>query len=406
MAQAESPRPFRVFATPAYAWLLSGAFVSNVGTWMERIAVGVYVAERTGPGWTGTVAAVLFLPTAVLAPLGGALADRFERRAYLSVITLVLTGLAGVLAALAFLDRLSLPVLLVLMLLTGAVSALHTPGFTALLSEVVPEEHLTSAIFLNSGQWNVARILGPTLAAWIMAWGGVRWAFVANTVSFWAVLLTLAASGVRREPSQRGESVREGLRAGVLAVRNDPGIALVLVLALGTGVLVAPFIGLAPAFAVNVLAIGASGTSLLLAAQGAGAVFSSVFASTWADRIGSRRWLEWAGLALGPTAAWYWASGSEASATRSIFVLGAVYLAVVTGCSHVCLGRSPARIRARVSSLFNVVLDGGYALGLVALGWAADRWGLQRMAWVGCGAFVALYAGLRWGRREAFARLD
>ena len=102
--------PLRPFRHRGFATLWTGSFVSNIGTWMETVAVGVYVTQTTGQAaWTGTVAALTYAPTVLLGPIGGALADRFDRRRFLAGVTLFQTLLAGTLALLAARDALSLP---------------------------------------------------------------------------------------------------------------------------------------------------------------------------------------------------------------------------------------------------------------------------------------------------------
>jgi MFS family permease len=100
--------PFRPFRHRAFATIWTGSFVSNIGTWMETVAIGVYVTQATGQAaWTGTVAALTYVPTVLLGPFGGALADRFDRRRFLVAVTLVQTLLAATLTVLAATDQLS-----------------------------------------------------------------------------------------------------------------------------------------------------------------------------------------------------------------------------------------------------------------------------------------------------------
>src|SRR5215468_6536567 len=141
----------RAFRHPNFVRFWLGAFISNVGTWMETIGVGVYVTQATGrAGWTGTVAALMYLPTLVLGPVAGALADRTDRRRLLSVLTTAQTLIAAVLAVLAF--------------TAGCVNALVAPVYSSLLAELVPAEDLLSALSLSSAQYNLGRIIGPSLA--------------------------------------------------------------------------------------------------------------------------------------------------------------------------------------------------------------------------------------------------
>src|SRR5215471_2817915 len=216
----------RAFRHPNFVRFWLGAFISNVGTWMETIGVGVYVTQATGrAGWTGTVAALMYLPTLVLGPLAGALADRIDRRRLLSVLTTAQTLLAAVLAVLAFTDRLSVPVVALLAFGAGCVNALVSPVYSSLLAELVPAEDLLSALSLSSAQYNLGRIIGPSLAAIAMAAGGLALAFLCNAASFVAVLVSLMMVQLppRAEHDGHGDLWGE-IRTGFRVAREDAGI--------------------------------------------------------------------------------------------------------------------------------------------------------------------------------------
>lgn len=398
----------RAFRHADYSKIWAGAFISNVGTWMENIAVGVYVTETTHQAaWTGTIAALMFLPAVVLAPIGGALADRFDRRRYLFIGTLVQGLFATALAVLAYVHLLSLPAIAVLMLLTGSASTLVSPAFSALLAELVPEEDLLSAISLSSAQYNLGRVVGPTLAAGVIAAGGFQTAFTLNACSFIAVLG--AIRWMRPQPSQprrRSLKLWSEIRAGIDVCRKDAGIQLALAVTLATAVLIAPFIGLVPAFAIKVFHGGASTTSLLVASQGVGAVCAALVTGAIAEAVGRGRM--WGGaVALGaPLAAIYWLAPNVRVAVVGILALGGVYLAMITGANTICLSRVPTRLQARMSSIFSLVLGGGYSVGLVLLGWGGDRIGLHWVGFTSAALFAALVLALRWKAPHAFDALD
>ena len=150
---------FAPFKHPAYARLWTGAFVSNIGTWMESIALGIYVTDRTHQAaWTGTVAAAAFLPIAFLSPVGGALADRFPRRLLLIVTSLIQTALATLLTVLFVIGHPSAPIITLIALGNGVCAALGFPSFQAMLPDLVPVEDLPGAIALSSAQYNLGRV--------------------------------------------------------------------------------------------------------------------------------------------------------------------------------------------------------------------------------------------------------
>ncbi len=407
-ATARSSSPLRAFQSRDFAWLCAGAFISNVGTWMERVAVGVWVTQTTGSAaWTGAVTALLFLPVAVLGPLGGTLSDRSARRPWLLWVTIAQAVIAGALAALTSLGSLTLPVMSVLMFLTGCASVMLSAGFNALVSELVPPRDLTSAMFLNSGQWNLARVVGPLLAAPVIAWGSPALAFWLNTVSFIgvAVVVLILRIPERTTPPTR-EPILTGLKNGLLSARRDPGIFSALIITGLTGLLVAPFIGLVPVFALQTLHRGPGEASLLVAAQGVGAVMAALLSAAMLDRVGARAWLTGACTGLGALTCAYWLAPTLSWALVAMVLLGAVYLSVITSSNRVCLGRAPRGTEARIASLFHSTLDTAYAAGLIIAGGAADVLGVREVGVAGAVLFALCVGVLGRSRLQLFASLD
>ena len=266
--QFESFAPFR---HRDFALFWSGAFVSNIGTWMETVAFGIYVTNRTGQAvWPGIVAAATFVPTAFLGPVGGALADRMPRKA----ILLTTTG-ADVLRRPHHRldgDRQSAPIVVVLVAFgSGCAAAIGFPAYQALIPDLVPVEDLPGAIALGSAQWNLGRVIGPLLAGIAISLGGVPWALGANTVSFFAVIFVLLLITLPRPSADaRLEKIGAAIRSGIRFVRADPGLRIVIQTMSLSMLLAAPFIALVPAMAIKVLHSGKSGTSVLVTAQGIG----------------------------------------------------------------------------------------------------------------------------------------
>jgi MFS family permease len=401
--------PFRPFKHRAFATIWAGSFVSNIGTWMETVAIGVYVTQATGQAaWTGTVAALTYVPTVLLGPFGGALADRFDRRRFLVGVTLFQMLLATVLTLLAATDRLSVAAVATIVLLAGCGFAVAMPAVQAMTPDLVGPDDLLGAMSLGAAQFNLGRIVGPALAGLVITAGGLAWAFGLNAVSFGAVLVALAL--VRIPPLPRGDQrwsrVLRTIADGVTAARHDPGIRTALLLLLATTFLVSPFIGLVPAVAIKVFGRGASGTSALVTAQGVGAVCAALAAGPLAGLLGRRRVLVWALLLVGPAAVLYGLAPTFPLAVAAIAGLGFVYLAVLSGTSTVCQLRAPRELRARMASLFMLGVGGGHALGLVVQGWLGDRIGLPAVT-AGTGLLLAgIVVAVQLLRPDLLAAMD
>lgn len=363
-------RPFALF------W--SGAFVSNVGTWMETVAIGVYVTETTGRStWTGLVAAAAFVPTAVLGPIGGALADRMPRKRILLTTTLVQAALATLLTILAVTGRPSPAVVTVIVFGTGAAAALGFPSYQALLPDLVPPEELPGAIGLSSAQWNLGRVLGPVLAGVVIHLGGFAWALGVNAASFLAVVAVLLVLQLPPPAMPASGPLFAAIRDGVAFVRHDSGLRVTLgAMALNT-LLAAPFIALVPYMAVEVLGSGARGTSALVAAQGVGAVLMGLSLGPLARRYGTRRLLVAMIVLLPPLLAVYAVAPTLPAAAVAIFALGAVYLGAFSTFTTIAQQRAPAHLRGRVLSVNMVMLGTLYPVGSVLQGAVADEIGLR-----------------------------
>lgn len=384
-----------------------GAFVSNIGTWMETLAIGVLVTERTGKaGWTGTFAALAYAPTILLSALGGAAADRVDRRKLIVRLIAVQAALAAVMAILAFVHRLYLPALAFLMLADGCADAILNPTFSAAMAEIVSAEHLLSARTLQSAQYNLARVVGPMLAALVLtAKHGPGPVFLINTLSFIAIIFPCARLVLKPpDPAAAKDGLLHGIQTGVAAARADGGIAAPLVLTFVTALLIAPFIGLAPAYAIKVFGQSAGATSVLIASQGMGAMAAATLATRLAGRWGRRRLLERCALALGPVSALYWLAPTLPLAATAIFFLGGLYMLCLTSVSTSILLHAPRHLQGRVASLYSLLLGSGYAAGLVAQGWLGDRLGNRAVPVVA----ATLFAGTVWEmrRRAAFAAVD
>ena len=344
---------FAPFRHPAYARVWTGAFVSNIGTWMEAIALGIYVTKHTNQAaWTGTVAAAAFLPIAFLSPIGGALADRYSRRWLMIGTSLFQTALAGFLTVLFVIGHPSAPIITLIALGNGVAAALGFPSFQAMLPDLVPVEDLPGTIALSSAQYNLGRVVGPTIAGIVIAIGGTAhgsvrgfaWAEAANAVSFLAVVavmltLTLPPPSALARSEKFIRSISDGFRF----VRREPGLSVTaLAMCLNT-FLAAPFITLVPAMALKVLDSGAGGTAVLVTAQGAGAVLMAFSLGSLIEQFGARRVLVILMAALPFALVGYAYAPVLALSALALFVVGLLYLGALSSFTTIAQLRVPHR---------------------------------------------------------------
>jgi len=395
------PRSLSPFRHRAYARFWFGAFVSNIGTWMETVGVGILVTKQTHQaGWAGLVAAAAFVPSAFAGLIGGALADRLPRKRLLITMTAIQTVLAAILTTSAAVDHATPGFVTVIVFLSGTAGALGFPSYQALLPDLVPADELPAAIALGSAQWNLGRVIGPALAGIVIGFGSFEWAFGINAVSFLAVIIAIAPLHLPRPSPHGHESIRRSIAGGIAFVRRDSGLrAVVTYLALNS-LLAAPFIALIPAVALKVFDEEKLGTSLFVTAQGVGAVVMALLLGGLSHRVGLRR-VVLSALAVLPVALVLYALAPTLGlATVAIFFVGGAYLGCLSGFNTVAQLRSPPALRGRVMSVNMMILGTIYPIGAVAQGAIADRVGLRAttaVTAVALGAIVVLVRTLRPG---------
>jgi MFS family permease len=361
-----------------FARFWTGAFISNIGTWMETIAIATYVTSVTGKAvWTGAVAAAGFVPTAVLGPIGGALADRLERRKLLLGTMIVQTGLAAILTALFVIGEPG-PLTVTLIVLAGGIAmALGFPAYQSLLPELVPTEELAGAIALSSAQWNLGRVIGPAIAGIVISLGDYAWALGINTASFFAVIVVLVTLRLPKPTVKATEGLFASIVDGVRFVRRDPGLRVNTAAMALTTFVAAPFIALVAAMAIEVFHSEDIGTSILVTAQGIGAVVMGLSVGPLANRFGARRIMLGAMAFLAPALVAYAYAPVIALSAVAIFFVGGAYLAAIASFMTIAQLRAPGHLRGRVLSVNNVLLGSAYPLGALLQGALGDAIGLR-----------------------------
>jgi MFS family permease len=386
-----APSSLQPFRHRSFTLLWTAGLISTVGSWMQTVAVGALVISNTGSAtWAVLVAAGAFLPIGLLSPIGGALADRLPRRPVLMIGNLAAAGTAAVIAVGVASGRDSPGALVALVTLQGSASALIGPFQQAILPDLVPQQEFLAATSLNSAEWNLGRIAGPALAGVTVAAFGYPVAFVANAVSFLAVVVALAFvrfGSPRGEPSRFLVSLREGFTAAM----REPSCRAAIVTIAVVGLFASPFIALVPVMAHHLTHGGARAvaqtTALLTTAQGAGAVLGALCLAPLAARLGRGRLLVW-NLAVLPAAlVAYGAAQTRWEGVALLFLVGLVYIGVLSGLTTLVQLRAPQAYRGRVLSFFLVALGVAYPIGSLVQGPVIDWIGL---GWTTAGSAVLL----------------
>ncbi len=395
-------RTFESLANRNYRWFISGQAVTNIGTWMQRVAQDWLVLEVTHGNAValGLVTALQFLPFLILAPVAGVVADRFSRRVVLVVTGALGAVAAGSLALATIVGAASLPLILVAGAVLGLASAFDHPARQALLGELVGTDGLRNAVALNAATFNMARIVGPALAGIAIAALGSGPVFALNAVSFLAAVATLGmlrtADFHRMKPS--GERVT--FTAGIRYLRTRPDLVLVLVMVGFAAVFAFNFALTTVLMATAEFSRGAAAYGLLGTSLAVGSIAGSLLAARRRKSI-ELRIVFAAGVLFGLVTA---VAGLMPSYLAFVLFLPLAGLTAMTfsiGAQSYLQINTAADMRGRVMGLYALVFFGSNPLGAPFLGWVSMQFG-PRWALIGGGlaAAASLAALALWARRR------
>lgn len=371
--------------------LYFGAFVSNIGTWMQNVVLGAlaYRLSNGSPVFVGLIMFAQLGPLLLLSMVGGVLADTVDRKKLLILLTIEQGLFSFVLAAVAMGSSPSKSLLFLVVLIIGCGNALYAPTFSAVLPVLVPRADLAGAISLNSVQMNASRVIGPVIGTFLYASFGAAWVFGLNAVSYIAVIIVIARATLPA-PSASGTQGLHRLTEGFRYARGDRVVWRVLVTIFVFSLLCLPFITQMPTVAGDNLGIApkSTGYGLLYAMFGIGAVLGAlsvgtVFSSSDKARLTKLGLLGFAGfLTL------FSLLRAAAPAYPAIFCLGAVYFAVITSLSTVLQEELDDAVRGKVLALWIMGFGGTVPFGGLAGGFLMERFGITPVM-IG-GAIVAL----------------
>jgi MFS family permease len=372
-----------------------GYTVSLIGTWMRNVAQGWLALELTNDAFmVGLVGAVGNLPVLLFSLFGGVLADRYSKLRIVRATQTLLLVEAALMWWLTWTGLITVPRLLVLATFAGMVSAFDVPARQSLQIELVGKEDLLDAIALNSSGFNLARIIGPSIAAFVIAQAGLAWCFGINALSYFAVLIGLLAIRLPAAPARlTGSSpLREVWRSLVYMSRKREVSALMRLVAVFS-VFGVPYLVLMPVLARDVLRTDASGYGVLLTCVGVGAIAAALMLATFGRRARQGWMLERAaysfpllliGLALSRSV---WLSGLLLVAVGFAMILN-------NAVSNTLLQTIvPDSFRGRVMAAYALVFIGFSPIGQLFGGMVASRFGVQ---WAIGGGAVVMLAYTAW----------
>ena len=254
--------------------------VSLVGTWLQTVAEGWLVLQLTNsPFWVGVVSAAAFVPTLFFALFGGAIVDRFPKKNILLFTQTASMVLALIYGVLTISHIINVTGIIILALLLGIITALDNPARQAFIPKVVSIALIGSAIALGSGTYNAARVIGPSIAGFLVAWVGSGGAFILNGLSYIAVIFALWKMDVQEEIPKNHPSTLKAIGEGLSFSFKHPIIRSLLILAAIVSIFGWSYTTMTPVIAKQIFHMDATGLGTLYAAGGLGALIGTIAVS-------------------------------------------------------------------------------------------------------------------------------
>lgn len=383
-------RDFRLF------WF--GNFLSNVGTWMQNVAEGwlvLQLAPNNSAFWLGVLGFATTAPMMVFALIGGVIADRVNRRKLMMATQISMMTIAFTLWVLVATHHITIPLMIFLSFSNGLAMALNTPAYQSIVPSLVPREDLTNAIALNSAQFNMSRIIGPTLGGFAMAWIGISNNFLLNALSFVAVLIALMRITYPPVYPPGDTTLWENLSDGFVYLFGRREMLMLTILVAIASILGIPYATFVPLFAKDILHLGEKGFGLLMASSGAGAFLGAATIALMKHTRSRGRFVVFGALAFYVC---LFAFALSTNLILSAILLGAIgycLILVVATVNSLLQHLSTDRMRGRVMSIYATAFLGFAPIGSLLAGAVAGSIGAPHtiaiMAVIALVATISLY---------------
>lgn len=397
-------RMFRALRHRNLRLFFAGQGISLIGTFMQQVAMSWLVYRLTGSALVlGAIGFASQFPAFLMAPVAGALADRWSRHRMVMVAQGLFMAQATVLAALVLSSAVQVWHLLFLAAFLGVVTGIDIPARQALLVRLVDgPEDLPNAIALNSSMFNAGRLVGPGVAGVLIALVGEGPVFAVNAVSYVAVLGALAAIDLPRVPAAPRGSMLRTLRDGFSYAFGFPPIRAILLLLGAVNLVGLPYVVLLPIFASDVLAGDASTLGLLFSSAGCGALVGALYLAGRSTVRGLGRIVAGCTIAFGVGLAVFSLSRQIWLSVAILFVTGFSVMVISASVNTVLQTLVDEDRRGRVMSLYTMAFMGMAPLGSLAGGAVASRIGAPGAVLIGGLACVAV--GVWFARRVPVLR--
>jgi MFS family permease len=388
-----------------YRLFLTGQIISTIGTWMQSVAMPWLALELTHSGLlVGLVLAAQFTPVLIGGPLGGVVADRYQKRNVLLATQSLFMIPSFVLFAVSATGHAQYWMIIVAAFATGTINMLDVPSRQSFVIEMVGRRDLMNAIALNSSVFNASAVIGPAIAGLVIAAVGVPICFLANSLSYLAAIVALLM--MRDLPKlahhRDQQPFIERIVEGASYARREPVVGMLLIVVAVFSLFAMNRLTLIPLFADQVLHVGAHGFGFLLASMGLGALVGALTLAFF-PRFGadSRRQF-WMAMIWVAALLEFSLSRTFVLSLAALFVVGYCQISFVATANSRIQTLTPDHLRGRVMSLYAQALIGVGPLGSTQAGALAQWLGAPWAMAIGAVVAGAVILAVRILRPEVF----
>ncbi|NTV61361.1 MAG: MFS transporter [Chlorobiaceae bacterium] len=386
---------FPAFASRNFRLYFIGQIVSMIGTWLQMVAQGWLVFEMTRSAfWTGATAAASSLPTLFLSLFGGVIVDRYDRKTILLWTQAASMLLAFVLGSFTLSGTVTIPVIMVLAFLLGCVAAVATPAVQAFLSEMVERDQLHSAVALNAAIFNASRVIGPAIAGLTIAWIGTGGAFMANGLSYVAVILALRAIRTPAAPPRPEARLPalQSIREGIVYTWEHPLLRTIVLFVSVISIFGWSFMSMLPVVARDTFSMGSDGMGYLYSAFGIGSLTGTVLVSMSSGKVRATLLVTGGILLFSLALTAFTFTADRWVAFVFLFIAGIGLLSAFATMTATVQRLVEDRYRGRVMSIYLMVLMGFMPIGNLQVGLLSEHFGTA--AAIRTGSLVVMLAAV------------
>lgn len=355
-----------------------GQFFSLIGNWLQIVAQGWLVLQLTSsPFLIGLVAALATVPSLLFSLFGGVVVDRFSKKKILYFTQSSNMVLALVLGMITNAGLATVPLIGTIAFLMGTVNAVDAPARQSLVPELVQKAHLPSAIALNSGIFNAARVIGPGLAGLLIAWVGIGGAFITNGLSYIAILVALWFVRIREQPVARTLRPLAAIREGISYSFSHPVIRVLLLFVGGLSIFGWSYTTIMPVIARETYGLDAKGLGYLYSATGLGALLATYLVGSMGGKVSPLIFIVGGNTVFAISLLLFSFTHQFTLALVLLFLIGLGLLSQSSMSNTLVQGLVKQEFRGRVMSIYILMFLGMSPIGNFEIGYLTEHLGVE-----------------------------